>query len=94
MARRKVAASRVPSRRPPEGLSARFRGASVATYGPVIIAGCPPWTELIGATPGLRDGTARAVSVSEQTRSERHSSRRHAPTRVDMKPQVSNLEPS
>ena len=39
---RKVAASRVSSRRPPEGLSARSRGASVATYGPAIIEGCPP----------------------------------------------------
>ena len=93
-ARRKAAASRVPSRRPPEGLSARFREASVATYGPAS-SQVASRKRADRATPGRRDGTAGAVSgTSEQTRSERRSSHRHAPTRDDMTQQLRRHGPS
>jgi len=63
----RVAAVQVPSRRPPEGLSAHARGASLARSGHVIIKGCPPRRELIG----LRqvDGMAQRepCQESEQT---------------------------
>ena len=95
MAGRRVAASRVPSRRPPGGLSARFRGASMATYGSPDHRRLPPGTELIG----LRqvDGMAQRApcrGASEQTRSERRSPSRHAPTRGDMKQQVRRHSPA
>lgn len=55
----------VPSRRPPEGLSGRPQGASLATTGQ-LSSTVAPWGRPDRATPGRRDGTelARMCRVS------------------------------
>jgi len=63
--RRMVWVPRVPSRRPPEGLSDRPQGASLATTGQ-LSSTVAPWCRPDRATPGRRDGTelARMCRVS------------------------------